>query len=507
MPDHSSGLARRSSTAIAVAALSFSTLFAGVPVAAADTFDDDGGSSYNYDDSGSYDEGGYDDGYDANADAGGYADSGSEFDYSGAEFDGIGQDDGESDEGTNTEPSDEPGQDEPNTSGEETPAGGPEEEPTGGGMQTEPSEPETPGGGMQTEPSGAPGEGPIEATPLPPETDIPTLEPGPTDDPGTTNTAPTPDVKTASDTKSVQTVSKTMTSTQVSQYSQSIKSTFSKSNFSSGGSRLRSPVSRWNSGWTGYDHFYRPVFTNPFQQPMQVMYRADGAQQVLTIPPLQKAVLSTRLNPGVYSFTSMVGPENGPPTNISVGSFSGGGYKPRPGQEAPPKPPAQNSIKNALVQVKFNQGTSQPFRVGTLVDLGQDASVNNSTRVLLDGEIPAWGQWSKTDSGEALFVISETQLLPGIKPPAQEPLPGYNVKLVSSTSKPTSAAASSRTYVIIAAAAAGVLALIAVVTVMFRRRKKSTDQPTELIDAPTSVINYGAPERDTTTPIDGPPEK
>lgn len=455
-------------------------VFVGVPVSAADTFDDDGGSSFSYDDSGSNDDGGYDDSYNQSANDGSYEDSGSEFDYSGAGFDDLGPGD--------EEPTDAP-DDEPNGSTEEEPPIGGTQE--GGGQEGGGQE----GGGQEGGGHADPSEGPQgepedpsgEATPIP-------FDPGPDphghdgpngghdpDDP--TVTAPTPDVKTASETKSVQTMSQTMTSTQVSQYSQSIKTTFSRGNYSNGGSRLRSPVSRWNSDWTGYDHFYRPVFTNPYQQPMTVMYRADGAQQALTIPPLQKAVLSTRMKPGVYSFTSMVGPENGPPTAISVGSFSGGGYKPRPGQEEPPKPPAQTSIKNPLVQVKFNQGVSQPFRVSSLTDLGQDPSVNNTTRVLLDGEIPAWGQWSKTDSGEALFVITETQLLPGIKPPAQEPLPGYNVKLVSSTGKSQSAGESKDVFVIVAASAAGLLALVAIGIVVVKRRKSAAQAPTEIIDA------------------------
>jgi LPXTG-motif cell wall-anchored protein len=189
------------------------------------------------------------------------------------------------------------------------------------------------------------------------------------------------------------------------------------------------------------------------------------------------------MKPGVYSFTSMVGPENGPPTAISVGSFSGGGYKPRPGQEDPPKPPVQTSIKNPWVQVKFNQGVSQPFQVSSLTDLGKDPSVNNATRVLLDGEIPAWGEWSKTDSGEALFVITETQLLPGVKPPAQEPLPGYNVKLVSSTGKPPSSGESTDVFLIVAAAAAGLLALGVIGVFVVKRRKSNDEAPTASIDA------------------------
>jgi hypothetical protein len=346
------------------------------------------------------------------------------------------------------DPDDGPDDDDPSGGGMETeaPGGGMETEAPGGGMETP-----APGGGMQTE---EPGGGMRSSQ----------------DD------APQTDVTTAEDTKAVQTYSEVVTSEEITQYSESIKQTFSKGNYSKGGNRLRSPVKRWNSKWTGYDHFYRPVFTNPYSTPMKVLYRADGKQQELTVPPMQKAVLSTRMKPGVYSFTSSTGPENGPPTNVAVGSFSGGGFKPRPGQEPPQKPPVRQAINNPLVQVKFTQGTSAPFRVTSLTDLGKDPSVNNLTRVLLDGEIPAWGEWGKTDKGEALFSITETQLLPGVKPPAQEPIPGYDIKLVSSTKKTQSWFESNKIIITIAGAAAGLLALIGVALVVLKRRKASNAQ-------------------------------
>ena len=156
-----------------------------------------------------------------------------------------------------------------------------------------------------------------------------------------------------------------------------------------------------------------------------------------------------------------------------MGSFSGGGFEPAPGQ-APPQPPASlNTQKNVLVQVKFDRGTSAPFRVKTLTDLGADPAVNSTTKVLLDEEIPAWGQWSKTDKGEALFVINQTQTLPGINPPAQEPLPGYNVKLTAAAEK-ASWINKNKTLLISVAVGAGVLALAGVGFILLTRRRRGT---------------------------------
>jgi hypothetical protein len=230
-------------------------------------------------------------------------------------------------------------------------------------------------------------------------------------------------------------------------------------------------VALWNSGWISYDRFYRPVFTNPYRTPLSVVYTSGGQPQVFTVPPLQRAAVNVP-STGVYNFTAMTRPDSGPATNLSVGSFSGGGFEPAPGQ-APPQPPASlNTQKNVLVQVKFDRGTSAPFRVKTLTDLGADPVVNNTTKVLLDEEIPAWGQWSKTDKGEALFVINQTQTLPGINPPAQEPLPGYNVKLTAAEN--ASWIDKNKTLLISVAVGAGVLALAGVGFILLTRRKRGT---------------------------------
>ena len=232
-------------------------------------------------------------------------------------------------------------------------------------------------------------------------------------------------------------------------------------------------MSQWNSSWLSYDSYYRPIFTNPYRIPLQVIYDYGGGPQIFTVPPLQRAVVDVP-NAGVYSFTAATKPESGPPTNISVGSFSGGGFQPAPGQAPPQKPERLNTTKNALVQIKYARGTSEPFRVSSLTDLGKDPAAKNSTKVLLDEEIPAWGEWSKTAAGEALFVISETQLLPGVKRPGQDPLPGYNIKLAASE-KSMSWMSKNRTVLIVAAV--GVLALAAAIAlIVIPRRRRTADR-------------------------------
>lgn len=277
------------------------------------------------------------------------------------------------------------------------------------------------------------------------------------------------DVSTAKSSEVKTATSSLASSEQVSSYRQSISSTLNRPALSSGLS-LSSPVTRWNSGWLSYDPYYRPILTNPYRSPLDVLYDYGGQTQVITIPPLQRAAVDVP-NAGVYSFTSMTRPASGPPANLSVGSFSGGGRQPAPGQPAPQKPPKLNGIKNALVQVKFTRGSSEPFRVKSLVDLGADAAQNGATKVLLDGEIPAWGQWSKTPKGEKLFEITETQLLPGVDPPGQDPLPGYQVQLTAAAGKPESFVNKHQTALIGAAVGAGVLALAAVGLIIGRRRR------------------------------------
>jgi hypothetical protein len=156
---------------------------------------------------------------------------------------------------------------------------------------------------------------------------------------------------------------------------------------------------------------------------------------------------------------------------VSVGSFSGGGYQPTPGQPPPAKPVTPNALKNVLVKLVYDQGSSKPFRVKELIDLGNDPAMN-ATRVLLDGEIPAWGKWTQSGS-ERQFEITSTNQLPGLTKPAQTPLPGYkDVKLLSDADNNAAAPAKSGISVWVwVAVGAGVLALVAVLIVVLRGRK------------------------------------
>ena len=418
----------RSAAFAAAAAVTLSALFTGTAVGHAEPYgdDDDTGTSQTSDDGGGMSESGG--GMNTDEPSGGGMNTdepsgGGMHDSGGMESPGGGME--EPGGGMNT--------DEPSGGGMHDSGGGMNtDEPSGGGMNTD----EPSGGGM--------------------------MQPSESD-------APAQDVATANAAAVVSASSVEATSEEISSYRESIESSFTSSTFTTS-SVLSSPVTQWNSRWLSYDSFYRPVFTNPYQIPLQVMYDYGGKPQLFTVPPLQRAALDVP-NAGVYNFTSMTRPASGPASNVSVGSFSGGGFQPAPGQAPPQKPAGLKTIKNALVQVKFASGTSEPFRVSLLNDLGKDEAVGGATKVLLDGEVPAWGQWIKSGKGQDMFQITETQLLPGVKPPAQDPLPGYKIKLAAAQHSDTSWLDRNKTLLIGAGAGAGVLALAAIGFVLARRRR------------------------------------
>jgi len=414
----------------AAVTVSLASLFAGAPVSAADPYDDDGGGS-SYDGGGAAESSGG--GQEAPGESGGAQDAPGES--------GAGQE--APTEGAGGQATPEQGDgggevDAPDQSGDGHDHGGTHDD---GGTHE---------GGDGQAGVGQAGGGQADPTEL---------------------DAPESDVTTAQTSTTTQ-VTTTTSTEEVTTYQQSITSTMSTSTLSAT-MALSSPVSVWNSSWLSYDTYYRPVFANPYRIPLQVIYDYGGGPQTFTVPPLQRAVIDVP-NAGVYSFTAATKPASGPPTNVSVGSFSGGGFQPAPGQAPPQKPVKLNTTKNALVQVKFDRGTSEPFRVSSLTDLGKDPSAKNTTKVLLDEEIPAWGEWSKTSTGEALFVITTTQLLPGVSRPGQEPLPGYNIKLAAAEQS-TSWFSKNSTILIIAGV--GVLALVAaIVLFVVPKRRRTTDQ-------------------------------
>ncbi len=180
-------------------------------------------------------------------------------------------------------------------------------------------------------------------------------------------------------------------------------------------------VTEWDSSWVSYDAYNRPVILNPYDSPMQLFYTYDNAPRIVTVPPLQSVALDAPTS-GVYPFTSVVKSPTGPIKQVSVGSFN----VPQPGQK--PAPPT--ALNNVLVKLRYPAATSQPFRVKTLADLGDDSAMG-ARRVLIDGVVSAWGQWSKSPNGEQQFEISKTLQLPGLATPSEAPLPGYNVAMVS----------------------------------------------------------------------------
>jgi hypothetical protein len=433
---------KRTAAFAAAVVVSMSALLCGAPASVADPYgDDDGGSSYS---DGGSDGGGMDVGEPSGGgmDVGEPSGGGMHVDEpSGGGMDvneppGGGMDHGEPSGG---------GMDhgEPSGGGMDTgqPGGGMDTGQPGGGMDTGQS-----GGGMDT---GQPGGG------------MHTGEPSG----GGMSQAPPKDVATANSAAVVAATTSEATSEQVSSYESSIESIFTSSTYSNS-TTLSSPVTSWNSKWISYDRFYRPVFTNPYPSPLQVVYDYGGRPQTFTVPPLQRAVVEAPKS-GVYSFTGVTRPASGPPSTVSVGSFSGGGFKPAPGQAPPQKPTRPKGVKNALVRVSYASGKSEPFRVKLLDDLGNDAAMNGAQKVLLDGEIPAWGQWVKSVNGEQMFEITETQLMPGVKPPGQDPLPGYKIQLTASES---SWFDRNKTLVVGVAAGSGLLALAAVALLLIRRR-------------------------------------
>jgi hypothetical protein len=228
-------------------------------------------------------------------------------------------------------------------------------------------------------------------------------------------------------------------------------------------------VRQWRPDWVQYDEYYRPVLSNPYRDPVRIVYVYQNAPRVVWIPPLARIVLEVAQF-AAYSFTAVVTNPINQAVDVAVGSFFGGGYDPGVGLPLPPPPPRLLNYANVPVQVRYSDATYQPFRVSKIVDVGDDSRYGER-KVLLDGVTPAWGQWKQTPSGERSFEVHKTQQFPGLDDPREAPLPGdYQMTLASDES--SSGMNKRDVYLIAVAVACGALSIGAVVLSVFIGRRR-----------------------------------
>lgn len=191
-------------------------------------------------------------------------------------------------------------------------------------------------------------------------------------------------------------------------------------------------IRQWDRKWIEYDHWYRPVFFNPFRAPVRLIYVYERAPRIVYLPPLGRVVVDAAAL-AAYSFTAVVLNAANLAADVAVGTFFGGGFIPPVGAPFVPPPPLLN-YSNVPVQVRYSNATFEPFRVNNLVDLGDDVQYGGR-KVLLDGATPAWGQWTTGPTGERQFEVHRTQQYPGLGEPVEAPLPGdYRMQLASDES-------------------------------------------------------------------------
>ena len=219
-------------------------------------------------------------------------------------------------------------------------------------------------------------------------------------------------------------------------------------------------VRQWNPNWVEYDDYYRPVFSNPYRNPVKIIYIYQNAPRIVYIPPLARIVLEVAQF-AAYSFTAIVTNAVNTAVNVAVGSFFGGGYYPGVGLPLPPPPPPLFRYDNVPVQVRYSDNrVYEPFRVQRIVDVGDDRQYGER-KVLLDGVTPAWGQWKQTPTGERQFEVHRTQQFPGLDEPREGPLPGdYQLRLASDESP--SGFKGRDAFLLTTAVGLGALSLIAV---------------------------------------------
>jgi hypothetical protein len=249
--------------------------------------------------------------------------------------------------------------------------------------------------------------------------------------------------------------------------------------------KLVSQVRQWRPEWIQYDEYYRPIFMNPFHNPVRIVYMYERAPRIVIIPPLARMVIEAARY-AAYSFTAAVlapvvaavNKVNAVVdtaqalTNIAVGSFFGGGYFPGIGLPLPPPPPPVLRYDNVPVFVNYGrQAQYEPFRVRQIVDVGDDAQFGER-KVLLDGATPAWGVWTQTPTGERQFEVHRTQQFPGLEAPAQGPLPGdYKLRLLSDEA-PDSGFTSRDIFLFVTAGVIGTLGFGAIGLAFFLGRRR-----------------------------------
>ncbi|OFJ52518.1 hypothetical protein BEL07_16820 [Mycolicibacterium grossiae] len=234
-------------------------------------------------------------------------------------------------------------------------------------------------------------------------------------------------------------------------------------------------VRQWSPDWVSYDDYFRPVLSNPYRDPVQIVYVVDNRPRIAYIPPLSRIVLEVAQY-AAYSFTAVVtnaiNTAVNTAVNVAVGTFFGGGYFPGIGLPLPPPPPALVRYDNVPVFVNYSQQRYEPFRVQRIIDVGDDRQWGER-KVLLDGVTPAWGQWTQTPAGERQFEVHRTQQFPGFDEPREAPLPGdYQLRLLSEQT-PEAGLNRRDVYLLSAAGLCAVLAVgaVALAMAMGRRRR------------------------------------
>jgi hypothetical protein len=196
-------------------------------------------------------------------------------------------------------------------------------------------------------------------------------------------------------------------------------------------------IRQWSPDWVRYDDYYRPVICNPYHERVRIIYIYDNRPRIVWINPLAQVVLEVAQF-AAYSFTAVVDTAANlvnaavdTALNVAVGTFFGGGFVPGIGLPFPAPPPPVLRYDNVPVQVRYSHATYEPFRVGRIIDVGDDSRFGER-KVLLDGATPAWGVWTQTPSGERQFEVHRTQQFPGLDDPQEAPLPGdYQLRLAS----------------------------------------------------------------------------